>query len=295
MLPIVFIDMKENGERARPITITGTVDGARDDPFFKAVRDQLAVMKLVSPGLDHKDCKFPTQTANPIVPLSAEEKTLSAVYGILERDNMTKPEVDRFGEAVVKALSEYSSDDNVRRLFDAVLDILVEAGQTPSANPTEQHVRANLWAAIVRSIKGNVTHTDPHLDEIVTGALVDLRNADADGSTTPSAIDIDLPALEDNAEVEIIPENLHAVQAIYFAAILEEHNWWRCQNIVVEQTIGGGFMPFSRGGRGTACNIIYNIWKNSNQRLSEMERRNLYARIFGFPGGEATPHYPPNR
>ncbi len=292
MLPIVFIDMKENGERVRPTTVKGPVDGARDDPFFKAVRDQLAVMKLVNAQLNHEDGKFPSQRGNNIQnELASEEETLAAVYGILERDNMTKPEVDRFGEAVVTALSEYSSADNIRQLFHKVLGVLANAGETP----TERHVRANLWVAIVRAIKGNVAHTDPHLDEIVTGVLVDLRNADNDGSSTPSAIDIDLPTLEDDAEVEIIPENLHATQAIYFAAILEEHNWFRCREIIVEQTIGGGFMPFKRGGRGTACDIIYNIWKNSNQRLSEMERRNLYARIFGFPGGEATPQSPPNR
>jgi hypothetical protein len=290
MLPIIFIDMKENADRARrsrlkpgdPIP-TDPVDGARDDPFFRAVRDQLAVMKLVSSSLNHIDGKFPSQraTANPITALTADEKTLAAVYGILARDNMTKPEVDRFGEAVVKALSEYSSESNDRQLFDAVLDILAKAGETPSPTATEQHVRTNLWAAIVRSINGKVTHSDPHLDEIVTGTLVDLRNAN--GGATPSAIDIDLPDLEKQADVEIIADNLKAMQAIYFAAMLEELKIFQVMDKLVE-LFHSGMLPL---GRGVAGDVLYRYWKDSDERLSEMERRNLYARTFGFPGGEA--------
>lgn len=284
LLPIVFKDMQE---RARACTPNDNNPAkGNNDPFFKAVRDQLAVMKLVSENLDHLEGKFPSQSATTVTALSAEEKTLAAVYGILERDNMTKPEVDRFGEAVVKALSEYSSEDNDRKLFDAVLDILAKAGETTSGTATEQHVRTNWWAAIVRTIKGKVKYDDPHLDEIVVGALIDLRNAG--GAATPSVIDIDLPDLEKQADVEIVADNLKAMQAIYFAAMLEELKVFQVMDKLVE-LFHCGMLPL---GRGVAGDGLYRYWKDGNVRLSEMERRNLYARTFGFPGGEATMESP---
>jgi hypothetical protein len=45
-----------------------------------------------------------------------------------------------------------------------------------------------------------------------------------------------------------------------------------------------GLLPL---GRGPAGEILYRYWKRRADRFSETERRNLYARTFGLPGGEA--------
>jgi hypothetical protein len=39
-------------------------------------------------------------------------------------------------------------------------------------------------------------------------------------------------------------------------------------------------------GKGAGGDLLYNYWKKSINRITEIERRNMYARSFGIPGGE---------
>src|SRR5438128_1790501 len=65
-----------------------------------------------------------------------------------------------------------------------------------------------------------VAPDDLYLKVKVRVALNAVTGGDDTGRT--SSIDIDLPSLEDDATVEIVQENLQAMQAIYFSAMLEE-------------------------------------------------------------------------
>jgi hypothetical protein len=81
----------------------------------------------------------------------------------------------------------------------------------------------------------------------------------------------------------ITSANLRALEPIYFTAMMEE----ACLFRVVDQL---GAM-FSRGmlplGPGRAGAMLYQKWKCNLGRLTTGQRRTVYARVFGIPGGDA--------
>jgi hypothetical protein len=93
---------------------------------------------------------------------------------------------------------------------------------------------------------------------------------------------IHLPDLEDTSSAEIHSENLIAVQGLYFAAMLEEMGLFHAVDQLAELFLKGQ-LPLARGNAGQN---LYRYWKHGNERLSVQQRRNLYTRTFGFPGGE---------
>ena len=95
----------------------------------------------------------------------------------------------------------------------------------------------------------------------------------------------DLPDLQEqgNADHEIVADNIRAVQAIYSAALLEELKAFQVVDRLVK-LFQQGALPI---GRGRAGRNLFKYWKESATRLSEAERRHLYARALGLPGGEA--------
>jgi hypothetical protein len=82
---------------------------------------------------------------------------------------------------------------------------------------------------------------------------------------------------------EIVADNIRAVQAIYSAALLEELKAFQVVDRLVH-LFQQGVLPI---GRGRAGRNLFKYWKESPSRLSETERRSLYARVLGLPGGEA--------
>ena len=95
----------------------------------------------------------------------------------------------------------------------------------------------------------------------------------------------DLPNLQEqeNHAHEIVADNIRAVQAIYSAALLEELKAFQVVDRLVAR-FQQGALPI---GRGRAGRNLFKYWKESPSRLSETERRSLYARVLGLPGGEA--------
>ncbi len=79
------------------------------------------------------------------------------------------------------------------------------------------------------------------------------------------------------------------MEAVYFAAMLEEARVFD----VVDRLVA----MFSRGalplGHGPAGATLYRYWKSEHTRLTAVQRRNVYARAFGWPG--ADPRVLPNR
>jgi len=96
-------------------------------------------------------------------------------------------------------------------------------------------------------------------------------------TVVPDAVRID-----EMAEQSIIPANLRAIEAVYFSAMLEEARVFD----VVDRLVA----MFSRGtlplGPGRAGATLYRFWKGQHHRLSAAQRHNVYARAFGWPGGE---------
>jgi hypothetical protein len=271
------------------------------DPVFKAVQQEFPGVK------DHAEGLLPSQVSG--VALTAAEILLAAALGILQRDNQANTGqttiitgktvglqvinaamAKRFATALALARGEYTAN---KALFDAVLPILVEEGlaglltsggsiavATSVTRPAV--VRADQWAAVVKILVGQgIEATDIHLDLKTKLALASQEGANENAS--PSSISIDLPDLEEQSDVEIVADNLRAMQALYFAAMLEEMKVFQVVDKLVE-LFQYGMLPL---GKGTAGDMLYGYWKKSVNRLTEIERRNLYARAFGLPGGEA--------
>ena len=90
-----------------------------------------------------------------------------------------------------------------------------------------------------------------------------------------------LPDLDD-AGSEILADNLRAAQGLYFAAMLEEAKVFAVVDRLAD-LFSTGRLPL---GRGNAGERLYLYWKHAPIRLSGKDRRNLYSRTFGFPGGD---------
>jgi ATPase family associated with various cellular activities (AAA) len=93
---------------------------------------------------------------------------------------------------------------------------------------------------------------------------------------------IALPDLENEADAEIVRENLVAMGAIYSAYLLEEARVFQVVDRIAE-LFGQGLLPL---GQGRTANALRRYWRSGN-RTSELERRELYARVLGSPGGAA--------
>jgi hypothetical protein len=105
----------------------------------------------------------------------------------------------------------------------------------------------------------------------------------------PSALEIMLPDLEEAVDIEIQAENLQAVQAIYFAYQLEEMRLFQVVERIVE-LFRQGLLPL---GRNSVGDKLFNYYKKAAEHITEGERRDLYMRVFGAPGGN--PASEPNR
>lgn len=260
----------------------------------------------VSPeGISHHDGLFTSQTDPSeagLSSLSQEELEIAGAAGILYRDGIrpnyalsdpTPPKDKRFVAAIAKARGEYRGN---RDLFLAVLQELVTAGNKHGVvevgdGPSFQVDDVNVadWASIAKSLADQgVDSTSLYLPAKVVAALPGVTGSIEEG-TPPSTIDIDLPDLEDDSTVEIQQPNLYAMQALYFSAMLEEPRVYQVADKLVE-LFNAGVLPF---GKGKGGDLLFDYWRKSNERFTEVERLNLYARCFGFPGGE--PQQSPNR
>lgn len=94
---------------------------------------------------------------------------------------------------------------------------------------------------------------------------------------------IQLPDLDAAADSEVVTDNLLAVQTIYVAAMLEEMKMFSVVDRLVA-LFSSGQLPVGRGSSGER---LFQYWRHTSDRLSEKDRRDLYSRTFGFPGGDA--------
>lgn len=92
-----------------------------------------------------------------------------------------------------------------------------------------------------------------------------------------------------DANAEIIPANLRALETIYFTAMLEETGIFDVMDRL-EVMFSQGLLPL---GPGRAGANLYRYWKGHQNRLTAAQRHHVYARVFGLPGGDASVR--PNR
>ena len=88
----------------------------------------------------------------------------------------------------------------------------------------------------------------------------------------------------DDTNGEIVSANLRALETVYFTAMLEEARLFDVVDRLVA-LFSCGMLPL---GPGRAGALLYRHWKGHHSRLTTEQRRNVYARAFGLPGGDAS-------
>ncbi len=246
--------------------------------------------------------------------LTDNEREIAAISGLLQLDNIVEPGTRDFVRRVVEAQGEYRQ---ARALFDKVFSglgekfrVLLESQITRGVVDQEvtakeitasgidgtktsprtfvltgldpvYAISAKTVAAVVRRLVADgVSANDPWLANRIDNAF-DTQTGVVTGAA-PSSLEIRLPDLEEPVDVEIIAANLHATQAIYFSYMLEEMRLFQVVDQIVE-LFRQGMLPL---GKGKAGDYLYNYYKKANERINETERRELYMRAFGSPGGD---------
>ena len=82
------------------------------------------------------------------------------------------------------------------------------------------------------------------------------------------------------ADTAVVPETIRALGALYYAAKLEELRTFDVVDRLVER-FTEGLLPIGRG------RDLFQRWSLVRRSPSDLERRGLYARAFGIPGGDA--------
>ena len=90
-------------------------------------------------------------------------------------------------------------------------------------------------------------------------------------------------------DAEPVQDNIHALQLLYFAAMLEDLRVFDVADRLLE-LFQSGLLPIEDHERAER---MFGEWRDARARLSEKERRDVYARVLGVPGGEEPPA--PNR
>ncbi|XZG68936.1 hypothetical protein ACTSKR_09740 [Chitinibacteraceae bacterium HSL-7] len=253
--------------------------------------------------------------------LDAGEQEIAGVCGLLLLDNYTEPDRSGFKARVTQAQGEYRENSALfqavfRRLStqhvvkldsqlrqqlvnEAVIGCITpddrisdrrndETGEigggdhfVPQRSDDVAALSSRSVAGVVRKLAADrITANDPWLSSRIEAAFDALTGVLAGGP--PSSLEISLPDLEESVDVEIVQENLHAVQAIYFSYMLEEARLFQVIERIVE-LFRQGLLPL---GRGKAGDYLFRYYKTAGERITEAERRDLYMRAFGAPGGD---------
>ncbi|MCA9685495.1 MAG: hypothetical protein KC457_25175 [Myxococcales bacterium] len=130
-----------------------------------------------------------------------------------------------------------------------------------------------------RLVNRGISPSDPHIVRHVINAISQTLGGIVDAH--PSTLDIELPDLDAGTAVEIIPDNVAAVAAIYYSAQLEEMKLHGVMDKIAEH-FQAGMLPISRS---RAADYIYEWIKTTPERLTEIERRSLYGRTLGLAQG----------
>jgi hypothetical protein len=188
--------------------------------------------------------------------------------------------VDRFVQQVTEAVKVFNANKD---LYTNVLDVLIAEGTKKRNGDTEITIYTKQLAEITRRlIDDQVDADDPQLRRHILGALDFSIGGKVDGRA--GQIDIDLPDLEAGTAVDIVSDNVRAVAAVYFSAMLEEMKFYAVTEKVAEHFLSG-MLPITRG---TAGEKIFEWIRSAPQRFNEIERRGVYGRVLGLAQGGAT-------
>ncbi len=261
-----------------------------------AFKGELPLGPATSTGL-LSDASFDSDTGEP---LDIRRAAALGVFGLMLADNYQDPLLGR-------STTRLGASDLVHKPGPDSQDVLMAAGFKSQAVRVVQEVRTHteVFRRVYLELQklgaqddGSVRIKTRRLAEVsrqliaeradTSAALFDLQvrravqtSLGSDVTARPSAIDIDLPELEEGTEADIVADNVRAVSAIYFSAMLEELKFFATAEKIVEQFMNG-MLPLTRGVGGEA---LYRYFKKAPERLTEFERRGLYGRTLGLAQG----------
>lgn len=188
----------------------------------------------------------------------------------------------RFIEALTEAVKHYNSH---RELYERVFSVLKEVGAAPadSGQSTiilESIYAAQLTAVVERLAEQRVSPDAPQIRLLIINAINQTVGTTTSGSRG-TGIDVELPDLDAELSVEIEADNVRSLSVLYFSAQLEDMRLYATADQIAF-LFQQGELPLSRGGAG---DLIFEFLKTTYKRLTEVERRGLYARSFGFAQG----------
>jgi len=203
------------------------------------------------------------------------------------KDETVKPPIyvaAPFKQALTRALAEFNTYAD---LFVKVYETLKSKSELPGAPANDYKFPSRQIAEIGRALVAErVDPKDPQFKSRFERALSVSLSGATEGRA--SAIDVDLPDLEAGTEADIIVDNVKALSAIYFSAMLEEMKLFAVMDKVVEQFMNGA-LPIKRSSAGDP---LYRYHREAPLRINEFDRRGLYARSFGVAQGSVDEEMP---
>jgi hypothetical protein len=186
--------------------------------------------------------------------------------------------VPRFRNAFVRAVNEYVQN---KALYTSIEPIVTKLSEyTSGSQQGRAEVRTEHLAAVGRKLADQGVPADnPQLALYTQEALSIYLGGRQEGSE--ASIEINLPSLDEDQSDNIVPENIIALSALYYCAMLEEMKLFQTADKVTELFTQGA-IPLSRGPAGQD---LYEYLRNAVNRFTEEERRGLYGRAFGLATG----------
>jgi len=213
------------------------------------------------------------------------KEMLSVAAGDEKLENVKPPiyVAASFKTALNRALNEYNTHP---LLFTKVYSSLRDNSKV-SGTASDHRFFARQIADIGRALVAErVDPGDAQFQSRFDRALSVSLSGAVEGRA--STIDIDLPDLEAGTEADILVDNVRALSAIYFAAMLEEMKLFSVMDKVVEQFMTGA-LPIKRSSAGDP---LYRYHREAPLRINEFDRRGLYARSFGVAQGSVDEEMP---
>jgi hypothetical protein len=248
---------------------------AEQGKFKKAVTDQLGA--------------FPQQASPTQANIDA------VVIGMLlldEQFNFTAPtfpeSVRRAWEETLDKHKDFKGDEvtNVT-VYNEVANFIVATRVVGSATTVDIFYQEFAFAS--RHAIQNVRDNPPPGESFRTQVKIGLERYVAG---RPALESLELPPLtgEDGGDVEIEPENIRAVALLYAAVNLEEMRMFHVVDRITE-IFNNGQLPVGFDAGGRALDTYY---FDREDRLNEAERRMIYSRVLGTPGGMISKEVQPN-
>ncbi|MFH1465887.1 MAG: hypothetical protein ABIO70_15980 [Pseudomonadota bacterium] len=188
--------------------------------------------------------------------------------------------VPQFVRAFIEAVEHYHTHN---KLYEKCFQEVRERGVAPKdvlgVNGSTAIYARQLSEVVDRLVEQGIGADHTQLKVYIDNALSEAIGGTLTGRA--SSFTLDLPDLEEDISVEILGDNVRALSVLYFSAQLEDMRLFAVADKVAEQ-FQTGMLPVSRGPAG---DNLYEYIRSAHNRFTEIERRGLYARAFGFAQG----------